>query len=218
MDEEQPLARYGARPQPALPRRPDRQQSTRHAPSPVAPPAEISRMDSHAAPRQPLARRDGRGAPAHAPLRGVGAHLPRMVEYVREDRSTYTLWDMAASDEVEVTKRRASPDPFPPKRSQPLPGALLLRLSGVALAATLLGGAPGAALGLMVAMVAFVRLLAFQQRAHSWSRQRGAAGAPLRLPSVATSERLRLVTALGQSLLALFVGGSLLVLLLTALR
>lgn len=170
-------------------------------------------------PRRPAAQAPARQAhPAARPPRAVGAHLPRLAEYVGEDRSAYILWDMAANDEVEVAKRRASPDPFPPERRQPLPGALLLRLSGFALVATLLGGAPGAALGLVIAPVAFVRLLVFQRRARAWSRRGNASAAPRRLPSVATAERLRLLTALGQSVLALLVGSALLVLLLTALR
>lgn len=181
-----------------------------------------ARHVERARPSRPQRRQAAMQAPARrahpAPARDVSDRLPHLAEYVTEDRSTYTLWDIAANDEVEVAKLRANPDPFPPEHSHPVPGALLLRLSGIALVATLLGGAPGAALGLAVALVAFARLLVFRRRARVWSRRAGGAPAPRRLPSVATAERLRLLTALGQSLLALFLGGALLALLLTALR
>lgn len=179
--------------------------------------ARFAERASPSLPRHADERAPRRFSPA-ARARDINAHLPHIAEYVGEDRSTYTLWDMAADDEVEVAKRRASPDPFPAQRSYPLRGALLMRLSGFALVGTVLGGAPGAALGLVVALVAFARLLAFRRRARVWSRRPNGSAAPRRLPSIATAERLRLLTALGQSLLALLIGGALLVLLLTALR
>lgn len=148
--------------------------------------------------------------------------LARYAKYVAEDPQTYTLLDLASDEEARVSKRRATAEIFPPTRKARAPGAGLLRASGYALLGALLGGAPGIALGLIVALVALVRLSAFERRASTWRRarapQRLERGEAQRLPAEATSERLRLMTALWQGLGGLVLGGVTLLLLLMALH
>jgi hypothetical protein len=117
-----------------------------------------------------------------------------------------------------VAKRRAALEPFPSTNQNRAPGAGLLRASGLALLGALLGGAPGIALGVVVALVALVRLARFERRARSWRAKAAQRDQAQRLPARATSERLRLMTALWQGLLALALGAAALILLLTALR
>lgn len=141
---------------------------------------------------------------------------PRLVSYLGEDRQAYMLRDLLAGDEAQVAKRRAAPEPFPPTREQRAVGSRLLRLSGYALFGSLLGGAPGAALGALVTLVALARLVGFERRAHIWQAREAKDDAAKRLPAAATNERLRLMTALWQGVGAVALGGCILALLLTA--
>ncbi|HEU0028431.1 MAG TPA: hypothetical protein VFQ25_15060 [Ktedonobacterales bacterium] len=143
---------------------------------------------------------------------------PQVASYLDEDNQAYILRDLDDGGEAEVPKRRAAPEPFPPTSKSRAPGAGLLRASGYALLGALLGGAPGVALGAMVALIALVRLAAFQRRARVWRALAEESDPAKRLPTRATSERLRLMTALWQSLGAVALGGAALALLLTALR
>ncbi len=143
---------------------------------------------------------------------------PRITSYLSEDHQSYSLRDLAGGEESLVPKRRAAPEPFPPTRQNRAPGAGLLRASGYALLGALLGGAPGVALGLIVAVIALVRLDRFERRARAWRRKAAKRDRAQRLPARATSERLRLITALWQGLAAVTLGGAALFLLLTALR
>lgn len=143
---------------------------------------------------------------------------PRLVSYLGEDRQVYMLRDLLADVEAQVAKRRAAPEPFPPSREQRAVGSRLLRLSGYALFGSLLGGAPGAALGTLVALVALARLVGFERRAHAWRVRAAKDDAAKRLPAAASNERLRLMTALWQGVVAMTLGGCILALLLTATR
>jgi hypothetical protein len=144
--------------------------------------------------------------------------IPQIVRYLAEDTQAYTLHDLVEGDATRVAKQRAAPEQFPPSREQRAPGAGLLRLSGYALFGALLGGAPGAALGALITLIALVRLARFERRARTWRASATKHGATKRLPTRATNERLRLMTALWQSVGATVLGGIVLALLLTALR
>lgn len=162
---------------------------------------------------------DGREAaewqPPHPPQR-EGA--PAVASYLAEDSQTYTLRDLANGEETQAPKRRAAPEPFPPTKQNRAHGAGLLRVSGYALLGALLGGAPGVALGAVVAVIALIRLARFERRARAWRTKTAARGEMPRLPARATNERLRLMTAMWQSLGAVALGSVALILLFTALR
>ncbi len=143
---------------------------------------------------------------------------PPVASYLAEDGQTYMLLNLADGEETSVPKRRAAPEPFPPTPQNRAHGAGLLRVSGYALLGALLGGAPGVALGAVVALIALIRLARFERRSRSWRVKAAQRGQEQRLPAKATSERLRLMTALWQSLGAVALGGVALILLLTALR
>lgn len=184
---------------------------------------EIAHALRPPAPRPPslLAWRD-RARPQRAPHDNRSGSPP-LARYVAEDPQAYTLLDLASGEEVRVLKRRAAPEVFPPTRKTRALGAGLLRASGYALLGALLGGAPGIVLGLIVTLVALMRLSGFERRTHSWRRARAPRqdldpGEALRLPAEATNERLRLMTALWQGLGGLVLGGITLLLLLIALR
>ncbi len=134
-------------------------------------------------------------------------------EYVSEDRSSYTLWDTANYSRRQIAKWRAVPDAYPPPPKYSPPGSRVQRLSIIALVGALIGGAPGIALGLCGIVVACIRLSSFGARQRAWRRRSESEDAPRRLPSAATSERLRLLTGLGQSLIAMLVGSAILLLL-----
>ena len=135
---------------------------------------------------------------------------PATVRFVEEDGSDYIVLDLLTGNERRVPKQRLALEMFPATRQYPLRGSTLLRLSGFALIGALLGGVVGIMLGSIVLVVALIRLAAFERRAHVW-RSRQAQGViqsrrrqrRIALPAAATSERLRLLTALGQSLLAI---------------
>lgn len=165
------------------------------------------------APHEPRSQRDPRSLWAR---RREGP--PQIASYEAEDSQVYTLRNLIADEETQVSKRRAAPEAFPPTRQQRAQGATLLRLSGFALLGALLGGAPGVALGTLIALIALVKLTRFEQRTRVWRRKAKDAGAAPRLPARATSERLRLMTAFWQSASAVVIGAAALVLLLTALR
>lgn len=117
-----------------------------------------------------------------------------------------------------MPKRRAVAERFPPTAQNSAPGAGLQRLSGYALLGALLGGAPGLALGLLTALITLARLARFETRTSAWRKKTARDGQTPPLPARATSERLRLMTALWQSLGAVILGGIALFLLFTALH
>lgn len=174
----------------------------------------LSRRDAPPAWPPPDERDAGGRPPRPAPRDSV----PQVASYLDEDDRAYLLRDLDGGGETYVPKRRAAPEPFPPSRESRAPGAGLLRASGYALLGALLGGAPGVALGALVAFIALVRLAAFERRARVWLMLAEESGPSKRLPSRASSERLRLMTALWQSLGAMALGGAALFLLFTALR
>jgi hypothetical protein len=137
---------------------------------------------------------------------------------VDEDTHEYHLRDFDTGLAAQTPKRRAATEVFPPTKENRAPGAGLLRASGYALLGALLGGAPGVALGLAVALVALVRLARFERRVRGWRAKGEEREQDARLPAKATSERLRLLTALWQGMGAAALGAVAVLLLLTAMR
>jgi hypothetical protein len=111
---------------------------------------------------------------------------------------------------LQVPKSRAPVEPFPPVSGQRVHGARLLRWSVYALLGVGLGGLGGVLLGVPVVLATSVQLARFARRVRRWRRDRqGAAGIPV-LPTAASAERLRLLSAFGQGLLAIALGSLLL--------
>ncbi len=205
-------------------RLPERREPWRANQSKLASPMRLPNNphDSHVGP-YPHGDDDDRGHDVLGDSRQYERHLkhrnqPRaasehFAEYVTEDRSSYTLWDTANYSRRQIAKWRAVPDAYPPPPKYTPPGSRVQRLSMIALAGALIGGAPGIALGLVGILVACIRLSSFGARQRAWRRRSEHEDAPRRLPSAATSERLRLLTGLGQSLIAMLVGSAIVLLL-----
>ena len=180
---------------------------------------------------QPVARppRPPQYEPERAPVSGPSRAPrldapPRLATYEDEDDQKYHLRDFDTGLATLAPKRRANPEVFPPTRQSRAPGAGLLRASGYALFSALLGGAPGIVLGLVVALLALIQLARFERRARTWRAKSPEKGREARearearLPAKATSERLRLLTALWQGLGAAALGAIAVLLLLTAMN
>lgn len=162
---------------------------------------------------------DGYPAPARQssgrtpPRTSVSGAQPLVVRYAEEHERSYLVHDFDSGDTVEVPKRRAADDLHTSRTGRRPPGAALLRWSKYALFGVVLGGAPGIVLGALIVCVSFVRLTGFRVRARRWlHRERSAP-----LPAIAATERLHLVAALGQGMLAIILGGMVLALLLQRL-
>jgi hypothetical protein len=145
-------------------------------------------------------------ADARSPLEtdeDMQVSAPRYVRYEDATNRVYLVRALFNDHLIQVPKRYARAMPFPPSRDQHLAGAGLQRWSAYALLAAGLGGLGGILLGSMVAVVAWVRLLGFSQRVRGW---RPGAGRPQMLPVAASEERLRLLGAVSQGLLAALLG------------
>jgi hypothetical protein len=176
--------------------------------------------------REPLfsEQRGPRGAPSARRILGSDAwqdeeaeeeppaSAPRYVRYQDTTPREYIVRALSNDRVIQVPRQFARATPFPPTRDQPAPGAGLLRWSSYALLAVGLGGLGGVLLGGIVALVAAVRLMRFSEHARSWRRRSGGTG-PRALPAAASAERLRLLGALGQAMLAALLGSALLLLL-----
>lgn len=205
-----PFERTPNRASPRGPRRMDRDEPLwrRAASSPASRPPQ----------RTPNSRPPLQRAPVSRPPRLPAVEAPpALAIYAGEDTQEYRLRDFETGLAAQAPKRRAAPEVFPPTRAERAPGAGLLRASGYALFGALLGGAPGLALGVVVAVIALARLARFERRTRVWRAKRGAQHGDQRLPARATNERLRLLTALWQSLGAVALGGIALLLLFTVM-
>ena len=135
------------------------------------------------------------------------------VRYEDATERVYLVHALADDHVIQVPKSYAPAEPFPPVSVQHARGARLLRWSVYALLGVGLGGFGGILLGVPVVLAAEVQLARFSRHARRWRRDRqGASGIPP-LPAAASAERLRLLGALGQGLLAIALGSLLLVLL-----
>lgn len=155
------------------------------------------------------ARRDPRPArvphtdPAGTPpaVAEFSATAPSYVRYLDQREQAYLVRELDSGRAVPVRKRRSAADPYPQA-----PGMRLLRWSVYAVLGVGLGGAPAIVLGLLIGGIALTRLARFSVRTRRWWYRHRRLGAPSPLPAVATDERLRLLAAIGQSLLAIALG------------
>jgi hypothetical protein len=163
------------------------------------------------------ASRQARQGRRHGEGPGEIAHFAAFVRQSDEAYVVRDLDDLAAGDLVSVPKHYAVAEPFPSTRDQQVPGTRLLRWSTLALLAAVCGGLGGILLGGLVTLVATVQLQRFTLRVRRWRRRyRGADGSPMPpvLPAAASAERLRLLTAWVQGMLAIVLGVALLALIL----
>ncbi len=128
---------------------------------------------------------------------------PSHVQYEDATTRLYLVRSLSNDRLVEVPKRYARATPFPFSHDQRPPGATLQRWSSYALLAVGLFGVGGILLGTVVAGAAGVRLIGFAQRVRGWKP--GSRRLQM-LPVAAGEERLRLLGALGQGLLAVLLG------------
>lgn len=143
-----------------------------------------------------------------------GRQVPQ-THYVRYEDATERMYLVRTLDDdrlIQVSKRYALSEPSAPARVQSPRSARLLRWSMYALMGVGLGGLGGMLLGVLVVLAAGTQLVGFSRRLRRWRReQQEASGIPA-LPAVASAERLRLLGALGQGLLAVALGSLLLAL------
>ncbi len=174
----------------------------RHAPRPAAGSPAVASPPA----RQGHRRRERPGEIAH------------FASFVRQSEEAYVVRDLDALDAlgdgdlVSVPKHYAVAEPFPVATGRKAPGARLLRWSAYALLAAVCGGVGGVLLGALVTLVATVQLQRFALRVRRWRRRRrGPDGSPV-LPAAASAQRLRLLTAWVQGMLAIVIGVALLAL------
>jgi hypothetical protein len=150
-------------------------------------------------------------------LIGDGASArPQIVAFTDQRDGAYLVHDLDEDQPLLVPRGYAQPEPFPHTQGQAQRGALLLRWSKYALIGALLGGVGGLALGALVALAAVIQLGRFKRRVRRWQRRArmGRHDAQDLLPASASSERSRLLGALGQGVLAAVLGAGVCLLLL----
>lgn len=133
-----------------------------------------------------------------------------IVRYAEANERIYLVQALSDDQLLQVPKSYAPAEPFPIASSQHAPGARLLRWAVYALLGVGLGGFGGVLLGVPVVLAAGVQLTQFARRVRRWRRDRQGADRIPALPAAASAERLRLLSAFGQGLLAIVLGGLLL--------
>jgi hypothetical protein len=144
---------------------------------------------------------------------------PRIVAFTDLRDGAYLVRDLDEGHLLRVPRGSAQPEQFPPQggqRRQTQRGALLLRVSKYALIGAFLGGVGGVLLGVLVALCAVIQLGRFKVRVRRWQRRSrmGRHDVQDLLPASASSERSRLLGALGQGVLAAVLGAGVCLLLL----
>jgi hypothetical protein len=129
--------------------------------------------------------------------------VPLRARYLAQTDTAYLVGEPGGTRTAHVQKLRAATVPYPSPGGRDARGAGVLRLSSLALAGVLCGGVAGVLLGMAITLVALARLASLSRRVRQprQHRSRGAA-----LPETVTIERLRLLAALGQGVLAMFLG------------
>jgi hypothetical protein len=144
----------------------------------------------------------------------VALLVPLRARYVDQTDTAYIVGEPSGMRTAHVQKLRDASEPYPPRGAR---GVGLLRLSSLALAGAICGGIGGVLLGLVTTLVALERLasLSSRVRRRQRSQQHGRQGSlqSAALPEAATTERLRLIAALGQGVLAVLLGALVLALL-----
>jgi hypothetical protein len=154
---------------------------------------------------------DGDSAIEHTAMAG-----PRIVQFADKRDGSYVVRDLQDGQIVSVPKRYSEVDAFPHRPTSAGRGALLLTLSTYAVVGAFLGGVGGVLLGALVVFFALIQLGRFGGRVRRWRRRWRNQRSDERelLPAVASSERLRLLGALGQGGLAALIGAGVCALLL----
>jgi hypothetical protein len=167
--------------------------------SPLAPP-----------PARSAGHRIGRHQEARSERWGPQAYI---VRYEEATERAYLVQALHDAQMIKVPKSYAPVEPFPLISGKHARGVRVLRWSGYALLAVGPGGLVGVLLGFLVVLAAGIQLVRFSWRVRRWRRGRQGASGIHPLPASASAERLRLLGALGQGLLAVALGSLLLVLL-----
>jgi hypothetical protein len=135
---------------------------------------------------------------------------PLIVRFLEEDDTGYLVGDPWSDRTARVSKHRAIAEPFSPDERRRGASERLLRWSAYALVGVICGGIPAILLGGIVALAALIRLSGFSSRIHRWRKRRRASGEHSVLPVHATHERIQVLAALGQGLLAVALGSGVL--------
>lgn len=146
----------------------------------------------------------------HFPPATVG---PLIVRFLEEDDDTYLVGEPEGSRTARVPKQRATNESYAPKQQRRQSSERLLRWSSYALVGVVCGGILGIALGSIVALATLARLARLSSDIRRWRRrQRTSQNQRVlaALPVEATRERMQLLAALGQSILAIALGGGVL--------
>jgi hypothetical protein len=136
------------------------------------------------------------------------ANGPLIVRFLEEDDIGYLVGDPWSDRTARVAKHRAIAESFSPDERRRGASERLLRWSSYALVGVLFAGAPAILLGSIVALAALIRLSGFSSRIHRWRRR--ASGDHSVLPVQATRERMQVLAAIGQGLLAVALGSGVL--------
>ncbi|HUY77182.1 MAG TPA: hypothetical protein VMV29_10455 [Ktedonobacterales bacterium] len=126
------------------------------------------------------------------------------VRYVEQDGKTYIVQPLDADADVAVAKRRRGAEQYPPPHDQRPRGVRLMRWSHVALLAAVFGGVGGVFLGVIVLLAALIHLVGLRLRVRRWLQS--TSGEAASLPASASSERFRVLAALGEGLVACLLG------------
>lgn len=158
--------------------------------------------------REPDASPTGERGLYRAPTASARTLAPLMVRFVEQTDTTYTVGELRGPRTAQVPKQRAIADTFPPVALQHTQARArrLLRWSLYALLGACAGGVVGIVLGFAVVVVAFLRLANFSGKVRRWRHAQRTHGERGQLPAAATSERLCLLAALGQGMLAVGLG------------
>lgn len=135
---------------------------------------------------------------------------PLIVRFLEEDDTGYLVGDPWSDRTARVSKHRAIAEPFSLGERRRGASERLLRWSSYALVGIIFGGIPAIVLGCIVALAALIRLSGFSSRIHRWRKRRRASGDHTVLPVHATHERMQVLAALGQGLLAVAIGSGVL--------
>ena len=153
-------------------------------------------------PMRPPAPRD------HAPPAAPG---PLLVRFLEEGDADYLVGDPWSDRTARVPKRRAFVAVYPSEQGKRRSSERLVRWSWYALIGVVFGGVIGVALGCFVLLGTLARLAGLSSRVHRWRRRQRASDNHAMLPAEATQERIQLLAAFGQSMLAILLGGAVLV-------
>ena len=135
---------------------------------------------------------------------------PLIVRFLHEDDTGYLVGDPWSDRTAHVSKHRAIAESFSPGERRRGASDRLLCWSSYALVGVIFGGIPAILLGGIVALAALIRLSGFSSRIRRWRQRRRASGDHSVLPVQATRERMQMLAALGQGLLAVALGSGVL--------